>query len=128
MTELFSELSHADIYLKQISRALFEHWEYRLVTCIRGVLIAAIYDKMLRLKVDDLENSAAVTLMSTDVDGIEQLISMAYESWTCVIQLALGIWLLYRFVGPACFLIFIPTLCMSNTVADSSTMSADFVY
>ncbi|KAJ4147018.1 hypothetical protein LMH87_001571 [Akanthomyces muscarius] len=93
-----------------ISRALFEHWEYRLVTCIRGVLIVAIYDKMLRLKVDDLENSAAVTLMSTDVDGIEQLISMAYESWTCVIQLALGIWLLYRFVGPACFLIFIPTL------------------
>ncbi|OAQ97694.1 hypothetical protein LLEC1_03571 [Akanthomyces lecanii] len=93
-----------------MSRTLFEHWEYRVVTCIRGILIVAIYDKMLRLKVDDLESSAAVTLMSTDVDGIEQLISLAYESWTCVIQLALGIWLLYRFVGPACFLIVIPTL------------------
>ncbi|KAM3536951.1 hypothetical protein ARSEF1564_010126 [Beauveria bassiana] len=92
----------------QITRALYEHWEYRVITSTRGILVVAIYDKLLRLRSEDLENSAALTLMSTDVEGSGQIVQLAYESWSCVIQLGLGIWFLYRFIGPACFLIVVP--------------------
>ncbi|KAM3468119.1 hypothetical protein MY5147_008259 [Beauveria neobassiana] len=91
-----------------ITRALYEHWEYRVITSTRGILVVAIYNKLLRLRSEDLENSAAHTLMSMDVEGSGQVVQLAYESWSCVIQLGLGIWSLYRFIGPACFLILVP--------------------
>lgn len=81
-----------------------------MVTSVRGILIVAIYDKLQRLSVDALESGGAVTLMSTDVSGTEDIISLAYESWSCVIQIAFGIWVLHSFIGPACFLIIFPTL------------------
>ncbi|KAM3492211.1 hypothetical protein MY3957_004498 [Beauveria namnaoensis] len=91
-----------------ITRALYEHWEYRVITSTRGILVVAIYNKLLRLRSEYLENSVAHTLMSMDVEGSGQVVQLAYESWSCVIQLGLGIWFLYRFIGPACFLILIP--------------------
>ncbi|XWW94538.1 hypothetical protein V2A60_002481 [Cordyceps javanica] len=97
-------------FILATSRTLFEHWEYRAVTFIRGILIVAIYDKMQRLRAEDLQGAAAVTLMSVDVDGTETLVSLAYEALSCTIQLSLGIWVLYRFVSVAAFLIFVPTI------------------
>ncbi|TQV90796.1 multidrug resistance protein MDR [Cordyceps javanica] len=97
-------------FILAISRTLFEHWEYRAVTFIRGILIVAIYDKMQRLRAEDLQGAAAVTLMSVDVDGTETLVSLAYEALSCTLQLSLGIWVLYRFVSVAAFLIFVPTI------------------
>ncbi|KAJ6780152.1 hypothetical protein PWT90_01968 [Aphanocladium album] len=92
-----------------VTRTLYEHWQFRAVTFIRGILIMSIYDKMQRLRTLDLENSAAVTLMSTDVDGTEMLFQLVYDIFSCLLQLGLGTWFLYWFVGYAVFLIFIPT-------------------
>lgn len=93
----------------QITRTLFEHWEYRVVTFVRGILVVSIYEKLLRLSAEDLENSGAVTLMSTDVEGTGEIIALVYESTSCLIQVAFGIWILFSFIGPACFLILVPT-------------------
>lgn len=79
---------------------------------IRGILVAAIYDKMQKLYFEDLIDAAAVTLMTADVTGVESLISLTYAVWSSSLQVGLGIWSLYMFVGPACFLMLIPGCCM----------------
>ncbi|KAJ3496793.1 hypothetical protein NLG97_g2397 [Lecanicillium saksenae] len=94
-----------------ITRALYEHLSYRLLMCVRGVLIAAIYDKMHRLPTEELAKSAAVTLMSTDVSGIEGMFSLLYDIMASLVQLSLGLWSIWLYVGPACFLMLIPGIC-----------------
>ncbi len=69
-----------------------------------------MYDKTQRLSAEALDAGNAVTLMSTDVEGTEDIISLVYESWSCIIQVAFGIWVLHTFIGAACFLILLPTL------------------
>lgn len=76
------------------------------------MLIVAIYEKLQNLSMDDLEKSAAVTLMSTDVDGIQKAVSTVHNTWASLVELGLGIYVMYLFVGYAAFLIFIPTISM----------------
>ncbi|OAA35102.1 ABC transporter, transmembrane domain, type 1 [Beauveria brongniartii RCEF 3172] len=94
-----------------VSRVLQAHYHFQVVTMIRGILVAAIYDKMQKLYYEDLINAAAVTLMTADVTGVESLISLTYAVWSSSLQVGLGIWSLYMFVGPACFLMLIPGCC-----------------
>ncbi|KAJ6780150.1 hypothetical protein PWT90_01966 [Aphanocladium album] len=98
------------LLIAAITKTLFKHWKYRAVTLIRGILIIAIYDKMLNLTPEALESSTAITLMSADVDGTESVVALVYEVSSSVLQLGLCIWILWRFVGPACFLIFLPMI------------------
>ncbi|KAJ3495797.1 hypothetical protein NLG97_g3135 [Lecanicillium saksenae] len=98
------------LLISTITKTLFQHWEYRVVTFIRGILIIAIYDKMLHLTPEALESSTAITLMSADVDGTESIVALVYEVTSSILQLGLCIWILWRFVGPACFLVFLPAL------------------
>ncbi|OAA80128.1 ABC transporter, transmembrane domain, type 1 [Akanthomyces lecanii RCEF 1005] len=93
-----------------VTRTIFEHWGFRVVTSVRGILVVAVYDKTQRLSAEALDAGNAVTLMSTDVEGTEDIVSLAYESWSCIIQVAFGIWILHTFIGAACFLIILPTL------------------
>lgn len=73
----------------------------QLKICIRAILVTAIYRKSLTLGVMETEESAAVTLMTADVDGIEQLISLVYDSFAMVLVIGLGVWVLAIFVGEA---------------------------
>lgn len=91
------------------------------MTSIRGVLIGAIYHKSLKLDEGELGNSAAVTLMSTDVNGVERLISLSYESWARLLEVSAGIAVLGKFIGPSCLLVLIPavlsTICSTRIAA-----------
>ncbi|KAM3453053.1 hypothetical protein NHJ6243_009225 [Beauveria neobassiana] len=100
-----------------VSRVLQAHYHFRVVTMIRGILVAAIYDKMQKLYFEDLIDAAAVTLMTADVTGVESLISLTYAVWSSSLQVGLGIWSLYMFVGPACFLMLIPGCSAFNNSA-----------
>lgn len=82
---------------------------YRLVTLVRGMLVGAIFAKLLRLPYSSAERSAAVTLMSTDIEGIARGLPMLHELWVRVLELVLGIYLLSRLIKEACLLVFIPT-------------------
>ncbi len=75
---------------------------------MRGALSAAVYDKMLRLTHDELQKSAAVTLVNTDMSNIEELVPLFHDIWASVVQLGLGIYILATLVGPACVLMLIP--------------------
>lgn len=71
---------------------------------MRGVLVTAVYKKSLTVSANEAEELAAITLMSADVDGIEQLISMCYDSWALVLETVCGVTILSFFVGAACFI------------------------
>jgi ATP-binding cassette, subfamily C (CFTR/MRP), member 1 len=70
---------------------------------IRGGLIAIIYQKMIGLKTTNVNESAAMTLMGTDVERIaETCYLLVAEISANVIQLGVAIWLLERQLGTVC--------------------------
>lgn len=86
---------------------------------MRGVLTVALYDKMQKLSTDETQSAAAITLMTTDVLGVTQIIALLHEVWATCLELALGVYILYLFVGAACFLIFVPSISMFMRKAQS---------
>jgi hypothetical protein len=92
----------------KVSRAAYEHLVYRLVTLLRGILVTAIYDKTLHLSHTELKSSAAVTLMSTDINGVATVLIMFHDLSGRLSELVVGIYILYRVMGPASFLILVP--------------------
>lgn len=70
---------------------------------VRSALIAVIYQKLLSLKFANANNSAAVTLMGTDVDRIaESLYLLISELAANVVQMSIAVWLLERQLGAVC--------------------------
>lgn len=70
---------------------------------IRSALIAIIYHKLLSLKSANANDSAAVTLMGTEVDRIaESLYLLISELAANVVQMGIAIWLLERQLGAVC--------------------------
>lgn len=87
------------------------HLTYRMITRLRGMLVSSIYDKTLKLKASDTTNKlAAMTLMSTDIDGLENGLAYFHDIWASIIELALGIYFLARLVGGSSFLVVLPGL------------------
>ncbi|KAJ3493500.1 hypothetical protein NLG97_g4685 [Lecanicillium saksenae] len=91
-----------------VSRAYFSRLGSRVQTGLKAILILAIYDKMQKLGAEDLVKAAAITLMTADVAKVQQMASLVHTSWSALLELAIGVYALYTFVGYACFLIFIP--------------------
>lgn len=89
-----------------VSTCLYLHLTYQLITRIRGALVGLIYKKTLCLPV--YTDAAPITLMSTDIDGITAGFRMLHDIWASILELGIGIYLLYKEVGPASFLVFIP--------------------
>jgi hypothetical protein len=80
-----------------------------MVTMYRGSLVSLIYQKTLELQTENIKEAAPVTLMSTD---IEQLLGLTglHEIWACLLELPIGIYILFRQVGLPSLFILIPTI------------------
>lgn len=76
----------------------------------RGMLVSAIFQHTLELDLATAKKSAAVTLMSTDVDNIEAGFVMMHDLWAGIIELGVGVFLLARYVGAAAFLVVVPAV------------------
>lgn len=98
---------------KAVSKSWYIHLRNQIMIGVRSILISAIYQKSLNLPADVLADSAAVTLMNADVAGVEQLISLSYESWARLLEMGLGIGILAVFVGAATLFTIIPTVITS---------------
>lgn len=81
---------------------------FQLVTLFRGGLVSLIFKKTLDLDASSIKDSAPVTLMSVDIENISLAMSFLHDVWAAAIELPIGIYLLYRQVGPPCFLLLIP--------------------
>lgn len=69
---------------------------------VRGSLVSLIYAESLALEDQNDDLSAAVTLMSTDVDRICQSLVLLHDLWARPLELAVGIGLLARQIGWVC--------------------------
>ncbi|KAF5605191.1 multidrug resistance-associated 1 [Fusarium subglutinans] len=84
-----------------LSQALYWHRNARSVTLLRGMLVSAVFSKATDLSITITDDSAAVTLMSSDVDVIVRAVREIHEFWANIIQLAIATWLLSTHIGYA---------------------------
>ncbi|KID91337.1 ABC transporter, transmembrane domain, type 1 [Metarhizium guizhouense ARSEF 977] len=82
-----------------ISGTKAQHKAFRLITMIRGTLISQIFDHTLKLSTSSLNESKAVTLMSSDIERIGTGLRNVHEIWACIIEIALAMWLLQGQLG-----------------------------
>ncbi|KAK1994571.1 ABC transporter [Colletotrichum falcatum] len=86
-----------------IATGFYQHLSFRLMAMVRGGLISLIYEKTVRSPSTQVGDSAATTLIGTDVERIcETWHLVVAESWASVIQLAFAVWLLQIQIGPVC--------------------------
>ena len=83
------------------STAIYYHQTYRTIAMVRGALITSIYAKAVKLPSTALDEVAAVTLMSTDVQRICDALEQLHEVWAGILEIGIGIWLLTRQIGIA---------------------------
>ncbi|KAF5687173.1 major facilitator family transporter [Fusarium denticulatum] len=83
------------------STALYWYFQERFVIMVRGILVLAVYEKTIELRMPTDGDSGALTLMSTDVERITRGILDLHEYWANTIQIALSCWLLQRELGAA---------------------------
>ncbi|OAA71004.1 ABC transporter, transmembrane domain, type 1 [Akanthomyces lecanii RCEF 1005] len=91
-----------------MSKTTTSHLHNRLVTRIRGALVAQMFDKSLRVSQSETKKSAAITLMSADIEGIADGLPKLYELIMTLVDLGLGIFVLSLFVGRSCFVVLAP--------------------
>ncbi|KAI0531750.1 P-loop containing nucleoside triphosphate hydrolase protein [Xylaria digitata] len=98
------------------------HLTYRLMTMIRGGLISIIYRKMLRTQVTKLNDSAAVTLMGTDVQRISETFQyLLVDTVPAFIQLGIATYLLYLQLGAVFVMLLVLSIAgtlLSGQIAD----------
>lgn len=88
----------------ELSNLHYNHNLYRFITMFRAGTVAMVYGRTLILQDGIYDDSAALTLMSTDVDQIEQGILMLNEVWAQAIQVAIAMYLLARQMGWVCII------------------------
>ena len=71
------------------------------MTKIRGALVTAIYRKMLAIRAETTNSSAAVSLMSTDVDRIVMTTFLVVKLAPDVVQLVIALYILGSEIGVA---------------------------
>jgi ABC-type multidrug transport system fused ATPase/permease subunit len=82
-----------------VAGGAYQHKANRLATMVRGSLVNAIYKQTLELSITSLDESAAVTLMSSDVERICEAILPIHNVWASPLEIGLAIWLLQREIG-----------------------------
>ena len=94
--------AYALVYVGQaLLTAAYNHLLNRCIVQIRGGLVSLIYSKTIDLSITALDESAALTLMSTDVQTIADSLIWLHDSWGSAIEVGIAIYLLYRALGAA---------------------------
>ncbi|KFX85837.1 hypothetical protein V490_09379 [Pseudogymnoascus sp. VKM F-3557] len=106
-----------------VAGGAYQHKANRMTTMVRGSLVNAIYAQTLDLSVTSLDESAAVTLMSLDVERICTAIQPIHNVWSSPLEITLAIWLLQKEVGVALLgPLFITAVAISGPFLISSHM------
>ncbi|KAI1148901.1 P-loop containing nucleoside triphosphate hydrolase protein [Nemania diffusa] len=84
-----------------VSTALYWYFHYRTLIMARGILVTAIYTKATEAQAGPGDASAAITLMSVDIERIVIGFSTLHEAWAGNIEVAIASYLLYLKLGAA---------------------------
>jgi len=83
------------------SGAFYWYFQERAMYMARGLLAGAVYRKTTESQLTASGDSAALTLMSADVERIISGCLSMHEFWANTIEVGLACWLLSRQIGPA---------------------------
>jgi ATP-binding cassette, subfamily C (CFTR/MRP), member 1 len=84
-----------------VTTGAFRHNVYRLITMVRSAIVGLIYRNTLSLDTKTANDSAALTLMSTDLESIASGIEVFDSLWAEPIEIGVAIYLLYDQIGVA---------------------------
>ena len=93
------------------STAFYWYFHERSLCMSRGALAGAVYKKTTEVKLTAAGDSAALTLMSTDIERIRLGFLNLHEFWANSIEVGLAAWLLERQLGAAVAAPLIVVLC-----------------
>ncbi|KAF2670819.1 putative multidrug resistance protein [Microthyrium microscopicum] len=89
------------------------HLLFRFIAMFRGATVSLIYDHSMQLPQADIENAAAISLMSNDVDHISECLEELNEVWARSIELFVGVPLLVQQLGWVAFVPFLVVIISS---------------
>ncbi|KAJ3494640.1 hypothetical protein NLG97_g3948 [Lecanicillium saksenae] len=101
---------------QSLTKATTAHLKNRLVTRIRGALICLLLDKSLHLSQKEATKSSALTLMSTDIEGITEGLPAIQEFVITALEVGFGVFFLSRFVGRSCFTVLVPLVLSAGAM------------
>jgi ATP-binding cassette subfamily C (CFTR/MRP) protein 1 len=81
-----------------------QHLTYRAITMMRGQLISMLYDKATDISITTADPTAALTLMSADIERIDVGWRTAHEIWANLLEIGIAVYLLERQLGVACLI------------------------
>lgn len=96
-----------------VSKGFYSYWNIKSLYQTRGCLAAAIYRKTVTAKLTTADDSAALTLMSTDIERIILGGEFVHEVWASTLEVAIGLWLLEEQIGVAFLAPIVIILCCS---------------
>lgn len=82
-----------------VTNALYQQRHNRLAVMMRGGLVGLIHNKALTIQDGVFDDSAAVTLMSSDVEMTDGLFDYVTMFWSSVFEVIIGFYLLSRRLG-----------------------------
>jgi hypothetical protein len=81
-----------------------QHLTYRAISMARGELVSMLFSKATNLSITAADPTAALTLMSADIERIDVGWRTAHDIWANLIEIAIAIYLLERQLGIACLI------------------------
>ncbi|MCJ1475167.1 hypothetical protein MMC13_003827 [Lambiella insularis] len=84
-----------------ISSGFYGHSLNRALTKVRSCLVSAIYRKSTEINLAALDKSSAITLMSTDIQRIEDGLMVFHDLWGNTAEVGIATWLLQKQLGAA---------------------------
>ncbi|KAG8161209.1 hypothetical protein KVR01_009473 [Diaporthe batatas] len=87
-----------------VSTGQYQHLTFRAITMARGQLISMLYDKATDISITTADPTAALTLMSADIERIDTGWRTAHDVWANLVEIAIAIFLLERQLGVACLI------------------------
>ncbi|KAH7152638.1 putative ABC multidrug transporter [Dactylonectria macrodidyma] len=82
-----------------ISTALTWYFHFRMLAMARSILVTETFIRATKARIGTGDDSAALTLMSTDIERINMGFRALHDTWASVIQAAVAAWMLYNQLG-----------------------------
>ncbi|KAM0263319.1 hypothetical protein ACHAPA_008810 [Fusarium lateritium] len=87
-----------------VTTGQYQHMTVRATTMARGQLISMLYDKATDMSITATNPTAALTLMSADIERIDTGWRTAHDVWANLIEIVVAVYLLGRQLGLACLI------------------------
>ncbi len=104
-----------------ISTAFYNYFQERALWMARGALASVVYESTTKSRLSASDNSAVLTLMSTDIERIRFGFLSVHDFWAAILEVSIASWLLSRELGAAFVATIIVVLvCMACIIGVTS--------